>query len=101
MHGWGSFGGDRVERVGKSIDEEVGKDQDYVTEASRSVSKSFRYVAFSLRSRLISSEVSARSFPAAGVMGLRETLLVICRNEFICNPTYTHNKKKRTRCRIV
>ena len=35
MHGWGSFGGDRVERVGKSIDEEVGKDQDYVTEASR------------------------------------------------------------------
>ena len=35
VHRWGSFRGDRVERVGKSIDEEVGKDQDYVTEASR------------------------------------------------------------------
>ena len=41
MHGWGSFGGDRVERVGKSIDEEVGKDQDYVTEASHKCFEEF------------------------------------------------------------
>ena len=27
VHGWDSFGGDWVERVGKSIDKKVGKDQ--------------------------------------------------------------------------
>ena len=41
VHRWDSFRGDRVERVGKSIDEEVGKDQDYVTEASREHFKEF------------------------------------------------------------
>ena len=41
VHGWGSFGGDRVERVGKSIDKEVGKDQDYVTEASHKCFEEF------------------------------------------------------------
>ena len=34
VHGWDSFRGDRVERVGKGKDKEVDKDQDYVTEAS-------------------------------------------------------------------
>ena len=56
---------------------------------------------FSLQSRVILSEVSAQLFPAANVMGLRETLLVIYWNEFICNPTYTHNKKKCTCWGIV
>ena len=71
VHRWGSFGGDRVERVGKSIDEEVGKDQDYVTKASHEHFEEFLICHVFLWSRLILSEVSAQSFPAAGVMGLR------------------------------